>query len=101
MAADRMGVVEHNLAVRRFQAVELGGQRVVVGAVIEAQPLRDLSLVGLVEAIERFALEGRRRAQLGRRLSGIEDRKSVVEGRSVSVSVDLGGRRTIKKKKYK
>src|SRR3546814_5358946 len=41
MAADRMGDVEHNLAVRRFQAVELGGQRVVVGAVIEAQPLRD------------------------------------------------------------
>src|SRR3546814_12886737 len=29
------------------------------------------------------------------------DRKSVVEGKSVSVRVDLGGRRTIKKKKYK
>src|SRR3546814_15385453 len=27
------------------------------------------------------------------------DRKSVVEGKSVSVSVDLGGRRTMKKKK--
>src|SRR3546814_3831807 len=36
MAANRMGVVEDDLAVRRFQAVELGGQRVVVGAVIEA-----------------------------------------------------------------
>src|SRR3546814_11916506 len=32
------------------------------------------------------------------RLSG-GDRKSVVEGKSVSVRVDLGGRRTIKKKK--
>src|SRR3546814_19612328 len=28
-----------------------------------------------------------------------QDRKSVVEGKSVSVRVDLGGRRTIKKKK--
>src|SRR3546814_17781764 len=30
-----------------------------------------------------------------------EDRKSVVEGKSVSVRVDLGGRRIIKKKKKK
>src|SRR3546814_11151087 len=29
------------------------------------------------------------------------DRKSFVEGKSVSVRVDLGGRRIIKKKKYK
>src|SRR3546814_19638955 len=34
------------------------------------------------------------------RLVGI-DRKSVVEGKSVSVSVDLGGRRNLKKKKKK
>src|SRR3546814_11296866 len=31
--------------------------------------------------------------------SGSEDRKSVVEGKSVSVRVDLGGRRIIKKQK--
>src|SRR3546814_18024830 len=30
---------------------------------------------------------------------GIEDRKSVVEGQRVSVRVDIGGRRIIKKKK--
>src|SRR3546814_8554953 len=30
-----------------------------------------------------------------------QDRKSVVTGKSVSVSVDLGGRRSIKKKKQK
>src|SRR3546814_15459146 len=30
----------------------------------------------------------------------LQDRKSVVEGKRVSVSVDLGGRRIIKKKKY-
>src|SRR3546814_13430296 len=29
---------------------------------------------------------------------GLQDRKSVVEGKSVSVRVDLGGRRSIKKK---
>src|SRR3546814_14808191 len=30
--------------------------------------------------------------------AGAQDRKSVVEGKSVSVRVDLGGRRSIKKK---
>src|SRR3546814_19800378 len=34
-----------------------------------------------------------------RELRQIADRKSVVEGKSVSVSVDLGGRRIIKKNK--
>src|SRR3546814_12318793 len=34
-----------------------------------------------------------------RRLAAAHDRKSVVEGKSVSVRVDLGGRRIIKKKK--
>src|SRR3546814_15989298 len=33
------------------------------------------------------------------RRSGCKDRKSVVSGKSVSVRVDLGGRRSIKKKK--
>src|SRR3546814_20745968 len=37
-------------------------------------------------------------ATLRRGIAAI-DRKSVVEGKSVSVSVDLGGRRIIKKKK--
>src|SRR3546814_7532247 len=35
----------------------------------------------------------------GRRLEVHQDRKSVVAGKSVSVRVDLGGRRIIKKKK--
>src|SRR3546814_13021956 len=34
-------------------------------------------------------------------MKAVEDRKSVVEGKSVSVSVDLGGRSIIKKKKNK
>src|SRR3546814_16539224 len=33
-------------------------------------------------------------------LGGFTDRKRVVSGKSVSVGVDLGGRRIIKKKKY-
>src|SRR3546814_19444509 len=40
----------------------------------------------------------RRDARAARRRLG-RDRKSVVEGKSVSVRVDLGGRRSIKKKK--
>src|SRR3546814_16585521 len=44
----------------------------------------------------------RRRRVLGRGCGAFrQDRKSVVEGKSVSVRVDLGGRRIIKKKKKK
>src|SRR3546814_11944841 len=45
---------------------------------------------------ERVAIEPP--AEL-RRMMRERDRKSVVEGKSVSVRVDLGGRRNIKKKK--
>src|SRR3546814_14896749 len=38
-----------------------------------------------------------RAPELQAREAGLEDRKSVVEGKSVSVRVDLGGRRIIKK----
>src|SRR3546814_11295351 len=41
----------------------------------------------------------RHRGQPGKRRRLALDRKSVVEGKSVSVSVDLGGRRHSKKKK--
>src|SRR3546814_15501341 len=40
------------------------------------------------------------KAILGSTVHGQSDRKSVVEGKSVSVSVDHGVRRIIKKKKY-
>src|SRR3546814_17245773 len=42
-----------------------------------------------------------RRGYDGNRTRHLADRKSVVEGKSVSVRVDLGGRRSIKKKKKK
>src|SRR3546814_12139901 len=44
------------------------------------------------DAVERILQQSRLAALLGR------DRKSAVEGKSVSVRVDLGGRRFIKKK---
>src|SRR3546814_13535988 len=43
----------------------------------------------------------RPRDRAGRAQRGDADRKSVVEGKSVSVRVDLGGRRIIKKKTRK
>src|SRR3546814_14702950 len=55
----------------------------------------------------RIRGQGARRIGIGIALADIvveavaEDRKSVVSGKSVSVSVDLGGRRIIKKKKKK
>src|SRR3546814_11899330 len=59
------------------------------------------------EAADRAAAPGRRQPRNdgeGRRGAGAAgrrqgDRKSVVQGKSVSVRVDLGGRRIIKKKK--
>src|SRR3546814_18347963 len=45
--------------------------------------------------------EGELRAALVEHAEQQADRKSVVEGKSVSVRVDLGGRRIIKKKKHK
>src|SRR3546814_11284008 len=56
-------------------------------------------------ATRRFPLGGERaavgRPHCARRQRGTPDRKSVVEGKSVSVRVDLGGGRFIKKKKKK
>src|SRR3546814_16476822 len=51
--------------------------------------------------IDRGSEIERTRALLARLDHPLEDRKSVVEGKSVSVSVDLGGRRIIKKKTKK
>src|SRR3546814_13926177 len=55
-----------------------------------------LDETGYARAIaERFATDHRTRT-----VAAGEDRKSVVEGQSVSVRGDLGGRRIIKKKKH-
>src|SRR3546814_18271630 len=65
----------------------------------------DLRASGLLEGRVARVPEGRRRgpADLHPGLAGGEpgaDRKSVVSGTSVSVRVDLGGRRIIKTKKH-
>src|SRR3546814_17969672 len=51
---------------------------------------------------DKYSVNGSPRAfngYMARGVSAIRDRKSVVEGKSVSVRVDLGGGRIIKKKK--
>src|SRR3546814_1762595 len=58
-----------------------------------------LSRTGHVEDIERVYSHGLSLAQCRNWLRKNLDRKSVVQGKSVSVLLDFGGRRTIKKKK--
>src|SRR3546814_14819509 len=50
---------------------------------------------------DQLHLSGRGPAGARRHGRGLQDRKSVVQGKGVSVRVDLGGRRIIKKKKNK
>src|SRR3546814_7577939 len=89
----------HQHLARLGEAVDVGvvavadvgqllGQRIVVVAAAEAE--RGQGDAGL-------ALVGDQRLQCAL----VEDRKSVVSGKSVSVRVDLGGRRIIKKKKVR
>src|SRR3546814_11535917 len=65
------------------------------GKQVRAEEALAIGLVG--EVVARDDLEARG-LELARALAA-SDRKSVVEGKSVSVRVDLGGRRSIKKKK--
>src|SRR3546814_16767372 len=55
----------------------------------------------LYPACLRLVAEGRARLADGKVPLAAPDRKSVVTGKSVSVRVDLGGRRIIKKKKQR
>src|SRR3546814_11141557 len=54
-------------------------------------------LISVLTVLVLFVFE--RDGQWLKKLKPARDRKSVVEGKSVSVRVDLGGRRLIKKKK--
>src|SRR3546814_20542665 len=67
---------------------------------IPRMPSRILALSASSAAISAMISSGSR-SGASSALFGFftEDRKSVVSGKSVSVRVDLGGRRTIKKKK--
>src|SRR3546814_14752428 len=55
----------------------------------------DVAVFGAVAKLDPLALPGEDDLVI----AGDRDRKSVVSGKSVSVRVDLGGRRIIKKKK--
>src|SRR3546814_16883251 len=58
----------------------------------------DCTAGGSADHRDRYSVHG---AQPGRHLRRPPDRTSVVQGKSGSVRVDLGGRRTLKKKKEK
>src|SRR3546814_14291624 len=79
---------------RRFHRLLLTGLLDRIGTILRRHHLLDLKL-----------LFGRERAKLVGRLVKLQadtcglDRKSVVKGKSVAVRVDLGGGRSIKKKK--
>src|SRR3546814_11404135 len=85
----------------RNRAVFVGLEREPDSA--QGEPVERLVFVGRrMDRCEktREALAGRRKKQhVGRLSPESQDRKSVVTGKSVSVRVDLGGRRIIKKKK--
>src|SRR3546814_178937 len=68
MAADRMGVVEHDPDARRLQTVELGRQSVVIGAGIEGAPLGDRRIGGAAKSIELSS--ERRGGTIGGRTGG-------------------------------
>src|SRR3546814_16750512 len=58
--------------------------------------LERLRLCGIILGVIVRPADRRHRMAIG--AAGVEDRKSVVSGKSVSVRVDLGGRRTLKNK---
>src|SRR3546814_13958464 len=83
--------VEHPVGVRA-QRLHDGGADRQVG---HEMPVHDVDVnpvgAGVGDGADLFAQP--------REVGGPEDRKSVVEGKSGAVGVDLGGRRVLKKKK--
>src|SRR3546814_13079376 len=85
------------LAVRAV-LLHLASRDVGKRGIAEERQEMDADVLGLRAYISRIAFAQRDNLDLaGERLSGVfetVDRKSVVSGKSVSVRVDLGGRRT-------
>src|SRR3546814_19333886 len=67
----------------------------------DLRPLSDDELDDLLSELQKRQKRARAESQFGTADEAViaADRKSVVEGKSVSVRVDLGGRRILKKKK--
>src|SRR3546814_16556960 len=88
-------VVLHHLADRRLR------RRAVAERDLHLEQLaRDLGLGFLLELAKLLQLVAHREHGIdaGEAAGAPQDRKSVGEGKSVSVRVDLGGRRLLKKK---
>jgi len=86
--ADRMAVVKRHLLVRGAQALQFAIEGGVIGVEIAGAPFGDFGCVGAFAVlVERLAVEGRGRTELGRRLSGIER-----DAGRVAVDVDHGAR---------
>src|SRR3546814_18907594 len=75
---------------------------VVILAQLDANATRDgpARMARKTELVLGLYLWGFSRDNVIKLFRIIEDRKSVVKGKSVSVRVDLGGRRILKKKKH-
>ena len=83
-----MAVVDHESAVKSLQPSHLGVEGSVIRVEPSGPPLRDLQRVGLLSRpVQRLAVETRGRAELRRRLAGIERNPG-----GVSVHVDGGAR---------
>src|SRR3546814_20171903 len=114
VAATAQGLVD--LGQSRFGALRIDAALLAPGAIMEkvkgrdvrasvildgpmATPFIDYDITARQIAFDATGLENLKAS--GRAVLDADririDRKSVVEGKSVSVSVDLGGRRTIKK----
>src|SRR3546814_20420665 len=95
-AAHRDAQVLHEIDVERPVEVEID-HRLPRRHAAGVEPLWAIRAADRgVEAVDHPVIELVR--SVDDRQVGVPDRKSVVEGKSVSVRVDLGGRRLIKKK---
>src|SRR3546814_18383248 len=93
--SDRDRDVLRHLRRRGDQAVTLqeGAAEQVLGPVLVALAARGAEVLAVLDGALHQPVGGVLHA-----LRGLRDRKSVVSGKRVSVRVDLGGRRNIKKK---
>src|SRR3546814_19141552 len=86
-----------------LRSLRKGSIDVIVGVNLlrEGLNLPEVSLVVILDADKEGFLRSDTALIQVKLCTHTADRKSVVEGKSVSVSVDLGGRRIIKKKNKK
>src|SRR3546814_18051314 len=84
--------VEAAVSIGQIYRLFTGKDDIILAIVEENVRVRVAGMYSIFDAVERGDLA------MFDAIKAISDRKSVVEGKSVSVRVDLGGRRIIKKK---